>query len=63
MKIRVLQHFDSYEKGQVFEDWPRGMCELLIQRGLIEPVETAEQPEPEVERADVTARATPKKRR
>lgn len=63
MKIRVLQHFDCYEKGQVFEDWPAGMCDLLIKRGLIEEVETAEAPRPEVERADVASRQTSKKRR
>ena len=63
MKIRVLQNFDCYEKGQVFEDWPAGMCDLLIRRGLVEQVETAELPEPQVERADVTSKATAKKRR
>jgi hypothetical protein len=63
MKIRVLQHFDCYEKGQVFDDWPAGMCDLLIKRGLIEEVETAEAPQPAVERAEVASRQTPKKRR
>lgn len=63
MKIRVLQNFDCYEKGQVFEDWPAGMCDLLIRRGLVEEVETAAMPEPQVERADVTPKATTKKRR
>lgn len=59
MKIRVLHNFGCYEKGQVFEDWPGGMCELLIRRGLIEEVfdrqlEVATS-EPEVERAEQPA--------
>lgn len=55
MKIRILHNFYAYEKGQVFEDWPSGMCETLIQRGFIEEVkevETAEAPA-DVERAAV----------
>jgi len=57
MKIRVIQGFGEYEKGQVFEDWPDGMCDILIRRGLIEPVveavvEVAEAP-PSPEAADV----------
>lgn len=59
MRIRVLHNFYAYEAGQVFEDWPAGMCEVLIQRGFIEEVkeapaaiETAEAPA-EVERAAV----------
>lgn len=55
MKIRILRGFGHYEQGQVFEDWPDGMCEQLISRGMIEQVkagsvETAAT-EPEVERA------------
>lgn len=38
VKIRVLQSFSCYEAGQVFEDWPGGMCEVLIGRGLIEQI-------------------------
>jgi hypothetical protein len=38
MKIRVLMGFNGYEAGQVFEDWPEGMCEALIQMGTIEAV-------------------------
>ena len=38
MKIRILQGFDSYERGQVFPDWPAGMCDILIGRGMIEEV-------------------------
>ena len=63
MKIRVLTNFDCYEKGQVFEDWPGGMCEILIQRGLIEKVETAEEVPATVERAEVSVKQVPKKRR
>lgn len=63
MKIRVLQNFDCYEKGQVFEDWAGGMCDILIRRGLIEEVETAEAVPVAVERADVTTKHVPKKRR
>lgn len=63
LKIRVLQNFDCYEKGQVFEDWAAGMCDILIRRGLIEQVETAEAVPATVERADVTTRTVQKKRR
>jgi hypothetical protein len=38
MKIRILVGFDGYTAGQVFPDWPSGMCELLIARGMIEEV-------------------------
>lgn len=52
MKIRVIRSFDSYEAGQVFEDWPSGMSEILIQRGLIEEfVETADASEEILERS------------
>jgi hypothetical protein len=63
LKILVLQNFDCYEKGQVFEDWSPGMCDILIRRGLIQEVETAEAATVAVERADMTAKHTPKKRR
>lgn len=64
MKIRVLQNFDCYEKGQVFEDWAGGMCDILIRRGLIEEVvETAEEEPAVLERADVSVKHMPKKRR
>ena len=63
MKIRVLQNFDCYEKGQVFEDWAGGMCDILIRRGLIEEVETAEAVPMAVERAEVTTKQVQKKRR
>ena len=58
MKIRVLRGFRDYEPGQVFEDWPDGMCEILIARGLIEEIKVVERSvdEPEVE----TAEASPK---
>jgi len=63
LKIRILQNFDCYEKDQVFEDWSPGMCDILIRRGLIQEVETAEIMPQAVERADMTAKHTPKKRR
>jgi hypothetical protein len=54
MKIRVIRSYDAYEAGQVFEDWPSGMCEILIQRGLIEEfVETADAEQGTLERAAV----------
>lgn len=62
MKIRILRGFRDYTPGQVFEDWPGGMCEILIGQGLIEAVvdvasaasalELAEAT-PEVEQAEV----------
>lgn len=62
MRIRVLQGFDCYEPGQVFDEWPAGMCEILIARGLIEEVKKER---PVVERSDVepeveTAEASPR---
>jgi hypothetical protein len=63
LKIRVLQNFDCYEKDQVFDDWSPGMCDILIRRGLIQEVETAEAVPSAIERADMTAKQTPKKRR
>ena len=61
MKIRVLRGFSHYEPGQVFEDWPGGMCEILIERGMIEEVKDevvveAASAEPEVETADASPR-------
>lgn len=51
MKIRVLIGFNGYEAGQVFEDWPSGMCEGLIAMGAIEQVKDspppAEEPKPQ----------------
>ena len=65
MKIRVLQNYDCYEKGQVFDDWAAGMCDLLIRRGLIEEVveETVEEAveHREVERADASPKHRKKK--
>jgi hypothetical protein len=63
LKIRILQNFDCYEKGQVFEDWAGGMCDILIRRGLIEEVETAEVVPEVLERAEMAVKHTPKKRR
>lgn len=55
MKIRVLQGFGVYEAGQIFENWPEGMCDILIRRGLVEQVvEAAEEPPPpSLETADM----------
>jgi hypothetical protein len=54
MKIRIIRSYDAYEAGQVFEDWPGGMCEILIQRGLIEEfVETADAEQENLESAAV----------
>jgi hypothetical protein len=61
VKIRILRGFSHYEPGQVFEDWPGGMCEIFIERGMIEEVkdevsvEVADD-EPETERADASPR-------
>lgn len=59
----MLQNFDCYEQGQVFQDWPAGMCDLLIRRGLIEEVETAEAVPEAIERADMGVRTKPKQRK
>ena len=55
MKIRVLQGFGVYEAGQVFENWPEGLCDILIRRGLVEQVvEVAEEPQsPALETAEM----------
>jgi hypothetical protein len=47
MKIRILMGFDGYEAGQVFPDWPAGMCESLIGRRMIEEVKDEPAPAPE----------------
>lgn len=46
MKIRILVGFNGYEAGQVFDNWPPGMCEVLIGRGLIEEVKDEPAPAP-----------------
>lgn len=64
MKIRILQGFRDYTPGQVFDDWPGGMCEILIARGLIEPVgEQAEVEAAEETRAVEHADASPKRKK
>jgi hypothetical protein len=67
MTIRVLRGFDCYEPGQVFADWPAGMCEILIARGLIEEVKPVvverSIEEPEVEQAEASPRAGKKPRK
>lgn len=66
MKVRILQSFAEYEAGQVFDDWPGGMCDILIGRGLIEEVretaevETADEPAV-LEKAEASPRVTKKK--
>jgi hypothetical protein len=62
MKVRVVQAFQAYKRGQEF-DWPDGMARIFVARGLVEPVvedETATV-EPEVEHASVDRK--PRKRR
>ena len=61
MKVRILQGFAGYEPGQVFEDWPDGMCEIFIAKGVIERLEDravldAAEESSEVERAEMPAR-------
>lgn len=61
MKIRVLQGFAGYEPGQVFDEWPAGMCEIFIAKGIIERVEDAAADESadvenQTERAEMPAR-------
>lgn len=67
MKIRVLMGFRDYEPGQVFDEWPDGMCEILIARGLIEEVKEVvverSVDEPDVERAEASPRAGKKPRK
>ena len=65
MKIQVLVGFDAYEPGQVFDDWPAGMCEILIARGLIKPLAVVERSieEPVVERAEDSPRPKQKPRK
>ena len=69
MKIRVLRGFSAYEPGQVFEDWPEGMCEIFIARGMIEevkenrPIVERSVEEVEVERADASPRFKNKPRK
>lgn len=54
MKIRVLIGFNGYEAGQVFEDWPEGMCEGLIHMGAIEEVKDEPPPAPQPKPQAVT---------
>jgi hypothetical protein len=67
MKIRVKRSFSMYKPGQVF-DWPRGMCRLLIARGMIEEViepviEAAAEPEPVIEAAADTTKPTRRRKK
>jgi hypothetical protein len=65
MRIEIVRGFDAYEPGQVFEDWPAGMCEILIARGLIKEIPVVERgdEEPDVERADASPRHGKKPRK
>ena len=61
VKIRILRGFRDYTPGQVFDDWPGGMCEILIGQGFIEEVVEDEATEvaadePSVERAEMPRR-------
>lgn len=66
MKVVVTRSFGSYRRGMEF-DWSPGFAKILIRRGLIESlempdeVETADMPEPVVERAVVTKKPRRKK--
>ena len=51
VKIRILRGFEGYEVGQVFDDWPSGMCEGLIAMGAIEEVKADPPPAEEPKRA------------
>lgn len=51
MRVRVLQSFDAYRRGQEF-DWPAPMVKIMRARGLVEPIGS----EPE-DRADVVEAA------
>lgn len=51
MRIRVVRAFRGYKRGQVFE-WPDGMANILVARGMIEKV-----PEGEVELAALEQRS------
>ena len=37
MKIRIMQAFQGYKRGQEF-DWPDGMARVFVARGLVEEV-------------------------
>lgn len=56
MKVVVTRSFGSYRRGMQF-DWSPAFAKILIRRGFIESIEmpdeleTAEAPEPAVERA------------
>jgi hypothetical protein len=62
MKVRVVQAFQTYKRGQEF-DWPDGMARIFVARGLVEPVVEVETAtvESEVEHASVERK--PRKRR
>lgn len=54
MRVRVVESFDIYKKGGIF-DWPAPVVKLLKARGLVEeyqeeaPPKPAQKPEPKKE--------------
>tara|TARA_Y100000401_G_scaffold39147_1_gene29683 strand:- start:324 stop:527 length:204 start_codon:yes stop_codon:yes gene_type:complete len=65
LKVRILQAFQTFKIGQVF-NWPDGMANVFVARGLATPVEersveSADAPEESVERAAISSK--PKRRR
>lgn len=56
MKVRILIGFNGYEAGQVFEDWPAGMCDSLIAMGAIEEVKEDQKPEQDSPKSAVKKR-------
>lgn len=48
MRVVIAKSFGSYRRGQTF-DWQPSFARILIGRGLVEPLESAE----EIESADL----------
>lgn len=48
MRVRVKIGWQTYEPGQVYEDWHDGAAEILIARGILEKLED----EPSVSRSE-----------
>jgi hypothetical protein len=62
MKIRMVQSFRVYRRGQVLPDVPEGMARDWIQRGLAVEDKQTEIETAAVEHQAETADATPRKR-
>lgn len=62
MKIRMVQSFRVYRRGQVLPDVPDGMARDWIQRGLAVEDKQTEIETAAVEHQAETADATPRKR-